>query len=203
MKKILLALATLYTLGQANGCLLIQEKSMNVDWKAYKTLGKIGVGGKFTDVTYTPTALEGKNFSELLVGSKVAINTSKIDTGNPARDETLVKFFFDQMTDKSITATIKEITADKRIKDKPRTGIVQVMIEMNKKSLLIPMKYSYVNENFEAKGVIDLFDFHANEALASINKSCFDLHKGKTWSDVSIGFNTKIQAKLCDINITK
>ena len=172
MKKTLLALATLYTLGHTNGCILMQEKSMNVNWKAYKTLGKIGVGGKFTDVSYTPNATEGKNFTEILVGSKVVINTTKIDTGNPARDETLVKFFFNQMTDKSINATIKGIKADKRVLDKPRTGIVEVMIEMNKKSLVIPMKYSYANESFQATGTIDLLDFDASKALISINKSC-------------------------------
>jgi len=195
MKKIVLALATLYTLGQTNGAVLSQEKSIIVDWKAYKTLGKIGVGGKFTDVTYTPTALEGSNLESLLVGSKVVINTSKIDTGNPARDETLVKFFFEQMSDKSINATIKEI--------KPKTGTLKVAIEMNKKTLLIPMKYSYANEKFEAKGVIDLFDFQADKALASINKSCFELHSGKTWSDVAIGFTTTIKTSLGDINSTK
>ena len=80
MKKTVLALAVLYTLGNAGGCLLTQPKEMNVDWKAYKTLGKIGVGGKFTAVNYTPAALEGKNFRELLVGSKVSIDSSKIDT---------------------------------------------------------------------------------------------------------------------------
>ncbi len=203
MKKILLSLATLYTLGQAGGCLLVQPNSMSVDWKAYKTLGKIGVGGKFISVNYTPISLEGKNFASILVGSKVRIDTKKIDTSNPTRDETLVKFFFDKMASSSIEATIKEIKADKRVKDKPRTGIVKVMITMNKKSLLIPMKYSYSDNKFRAEGTIDLFDFDANSALASINKSCYDLHKGKTWSDVSIGFETTITATLCDTKIAK
>ena len=203
MKKILLTLATLYTLSYSGGCLLVQPTTMNVDWKAYKTLGKIGVGGKFTAVTYTPTAVEGKNFAELLIGSKVTIDTSKIDTGNPQRDETLVKFFFNKMTNNMIEATIKTIKADKRIKGQPRTGTVEVMIEMNKKALIIPMKYSYADEKFRADGTIDLFDFDANTALATINKSCYDLHSGKTWSDVSIGFETTIKATLCDVVIKK
>ena len=203
MKKILLSLATLYTLGQAGGCLLVQPNSMNVDWKAYKTLGKIGVGGKFTAVNYTPTALEGKDFASILVGSKVDIDTQKIDSGNSGRDETLVKFFFDKMSSGSIQATIKNIKADKRIKDKPRTGTVQVMITMNQKSLIIPMKYSYADSKFRAEGTIDILDFDAKSALTSISKSCYDLHKGKTWSDVSIGFETTITATLCDVKIEK
>jgi len=204
MKKILLSLATLYTFSHAaGGCLLVQPNKMSVDWKAYKTLAKAGVGGEFTAVTYTPTALEGKNFKELFIGSKVSIDTKQITTGNPARDETLVKFFFDKMAENKIDAVIKDIKADERILDKPRTGTVSVMITMNKKSLLIPMKYNYDKETFNAQGTIDLADFDALPALASINKSCYDLHNGKTWSDVTIGFHTTIKASLCDVNITK
>lgn len=203
LKKILLALALLYTIGNAGGCLLTQPKEMNVNWKAYKTLGKIGVGGKFTAVNYAPAALEGKNFRELLVGSKVTINTGKIDTSNPERDKTLVTFFFDKMVGGKIDAVIKDIKADERIKGKPRTGIVSVMITMNEKSLIIPMKYHYEKEHFKAEGTIDLGDFDALPALASINKSCYDLHSGKTWQDVTIGFNTTITATLCDVEIKK
>jgi len=118
MKKIALALAVLYTIGNAGGCLLTQPKALNVDWEAYKTLGKIGVAGKFTAVDYTPVAMEGKNFKELFVGSKVTIDTSKIDTENSERDETLVKFFFHKMSAGTIEGEIKSIKADARIKGK-------------------------------------------------------------------------------------
>lgn len=203
MKNILLALVVLYTMGNAGGCLLTQPKEMNIDWKAYKTLGKIGVGGKFTTVNYAPAALEGKNFRELLVGSRVTIDTSKVDTANPERDKTLVTFFFDKMAGGMIDAVIKDIKADERIKGQPRTGTISVMITMNEKSLTIPMKYHYEKEHFKAEGVIDLGDFNALPALASINKSCYDLHSGKTWQDVTIGFSTTIKAELCNVEIKK
>lgn len=204
MKKILLALGLLYSVVNAGGCVLTQSNDMNVTWKAYKTLGKIGVGGKFTAIEYKPTSLEGKNFKELLVGSSVVIEMDKIDTGNPARDKTLVEFFFDKMGEKKINATIKDIKADPYTQDKPRTGVVTASITMNKKTQLIPMKYHYENDIFTATGTIDLADFEALTALASINKSCFELHKGKTWADVTIGFQTTIKASLCDVpNIKK
>ncbi len=203
MKKLLLTLALLYTMAHAGGCILTQSKEMNVDWKAYKTLGKIGVGGKFTSLDYTPVALEGKNFRELLVGSKVTIDMSKIDTGNQVRDKTLVAFFFNKMRDNKINATIEDIKADKYTKGQPRTGILSVMITMNEKSLSIPMKYHFEKGHFKAEGTIDLADFDALTALASINKSCYDLHSGKTWRDVTIGFHTTIKAELCKIEIKK
>ena len=209
MKKTLLSLIALVSLSYATqpaatGCVLVQPSNMNVTWKAYKTLGKIGVGGKFTEVKYTPAALEGKNFKELFVGSKVSIDVSKIDTGNAGRDETLVKDFFSLLKGKMIEGEITSIKkTDKHEKGKPRTGNIDVKITMNEKTLTIPMTYVYNKGKFDAKGTIDLFDFTANDALTSIKKSCHDLHKGKTWSDVSIGFSTTIEATLCHVEIKK
>jgi len=205
MKKVLLSLLTLFSISHAaTGCVLVQPADMNVTWKAYKTLGKLGVGGQFTSVKYTPAALEGKNFKELFVGSKVSIDTTKITTGNTSRDETLVKFFFQELNTTTIEAKIINIKkTDKHTKGKPRTGMIDVEITMNEQTLTIPMQYHYSKGNFQATGTIDLFDFAASDALASINKSCYDLHKGKTWSDVSIGFSTTIEATLCNVEIKK
>jgi polyisoprenoid-binding protein YceI len=209
MTKTLITLAALLSFTYASqpaasGCVLVQPATMNVSWKAYKTLGKLGVGGKFTSVKYTPHALEGKNFKELFVGSKVSIDLSKIDTGNPARDVTLEKDFFSLLKGKTIEGEIVDIKkTDTHEKGKPRTGVVSVKLTMNDKTLTIPMKYLYVEGQFDAAGTIDLFDFAAGDALASINKSCYDLHKGKTWSDVSIAFSTTIEATLCNVEIKK
>ena len=200
MKKTIFTMLTMATLLSAEGgCTLVQSNDMNVTWKAYKTLAKLGVAGQFTGVSYTANKKEGKNFKELLVGSKVSIDLNKIDTKNEGRDKTLVKEFFGKLNGKTIDGVIVSIKADKKENGKRvYHGMVDVNITMNNKTLLIPMKYNYEKENFKAKGTIDLFDFSANNALSSINKSCFDLHKGKTWNDVSIEFSTNIKATLCD-----
>ena len=204
MKKILLSLLTMASLASADGCLLTQSGDMNVTWKAYKTLAKLGVAGAFTDVNYVANKKEGKNFKELLVGSKVSIDLSKINTNNEARDKTLVSNFFSKLSGKTIEGVIVALKADKKEKGKRvYHGVVDVNITMNHKTLLIPMKYDYKKENFTATGTIDLFDFAANDALKSINQSCFDLHKGKTWNDVTIGFSTNIQASLCHVDVKK
>jgi hypothetical protein len=65
------------------------------------------------------------------------------------------------------------------------------------------MRYTYEKEQFHAQGTIDLFDFSANEALSRLNKSCYALHKGKTWSDVSMAFTTEIKATLCNVKVDK
>jgi hypothetical protein len=48
-----------------------------------------------------------------------------------------------------------------------------------------------LSKKFTVEGVINLEDFGAQAAVESINKACFDLHKGadgvsKTWSEVAI-----------------
>lgn len=198
MKKILLSLGALLTIANSAGCVLVQDGKMNVRWDAYKTDSRITVHGKFTDVQYTPKALEGKNFKEILVGSKVSIDSSKIDTAIVSRDETIVEFFFEKLSIGKIEGVITDIAADERIKDKPRTGTVFVEITFNGKSKTIPMNYNYYKEDFSATGSMNLEDFSALDALASIDKSCHDLYKGKIWSDVTIKFNIKIVATLCD-----
>ncbi len=209
MKKTLLSLFAIASLSLAGtpastGCVLVQPDSMNVTWKAYKTPAKIGVGGKFTAVKYIPASLEGKNFRELFVGSKVNIDTTKIDSGNAGRDVKLVKFFFGMMKNERIEATITDIQrTDKHVKGKPRTGTLTVEITMNGITKNVPMSYFYDKGKFDAKGTIDLMDFSAGKALSSINKACYDLHKGKTWSDVTIGFSTTVKATLCHINIAQ
>jgi polyisoprenoid-binding protein YceI len=209
MKKILLTIVLV--LGFANsanassksGCVLAQKGNVTVAWTAYKTASKIGVSGTFDKVDYKAVAKDGKNFREILVGSSVNIDTSSVNSKNTGRDVKLVKFFFKQMDSNTMNAKITDIKADKKLKDKARTGVVTLDVTMNGITKSVPMKYSFANGIFSAKGTIDIFDFSASKALSSINKACFDLHKGKTWNDVSIAFSTNIEASLCNIKPLK
>lgn len=179
------------------GCELAQVGAVEVSWIGYKTNEKVAVGGVFDNVVYTPVAKSGSNFRSILVGSKVVIDASSVNSKNEDRDQKLSKFFFGMMSSKNIEAKIVDIKADKKIKNAPRTGIVTVEITMNDKTKSVPMKYSFSDGVFRAEGVMDILDFGANEALSSINEACFDLHKGKTWSEATIAFKTKIEAVLC------
>jgi hypothetical protein len=200
MKKILFSLFTLFSLSYAaDGCVLVQSGDMNVTWKAYKTLDNIDVKGAFTSVEYVPVAKEGKNFRELLVGSTLQIDTTKIDTGELPLDDALVQMCFKQLKATAIKAKIMSMKADKRIKGKPYTGKLDVRFTVNGKTLVIPMQYVYEKEIFLAKGSLDLFDFSGRDALASITKECYDTNEGKTWNDLSLEFATHIKATLCKV----
>ena len=129
------------------------------------------------------------------------INTNSVNSKNEGRDLKLVNSFFKMMSGEKIMAKILDIKADKREKGKPRTGVISIEIVMNSITKKVPMKYSYDEGKLRAEGFIDLFDFQASKALSAINKACFDLHKGKTWSDVLISFEMNIKAELCSSQV--
>ena len=184
---------------KGGSCTLTQDGEVEVDFTAYKTAAKIGVGGTFDKVTYNSKAKSGKNFREIFVGSMVDIETASVNSKNKVRDNKLVKFFFEKMVGKNIRAKILDYKPNKRFKGKPKTGVFIVEITMNNITKIVPMNYIFNKGDMSASGVIDIFDFNANTALSSINKACFDLHKGKTWNDVSIGFRTKVIYSLCNV----
>ena len=185
---------------KGGSCILSQDGAVNVSWKAYKTPLKIGVSGSFDSTKYTSIAPNGNNFREIFVGSSIEIDTASVNSTNSGRDEQLVKFFFKKMSSDNILAKIVDIKSDKRVRGKPKTGVMSVAIIMNGVTKKVPMRYIFNKGDLTATGNIDLLDFSASKALTSINNACYDLHEGKTWSDVTIGFQTNIKFELCNTN---
>lgn len=183
MKKIIVSLAAFGTLLMAD-CSYTKSSDVQVNWTAFKTPMKKGVGGTFKSIVYKGAA-KGKSLTELLQGAKVMIQTNNVDSGNGARDAKLVQFFFNQMDGQMLEARIVDLDETQKI--------VLVDVLMNGKGLGVPMAYSYENGVFAAKGVLDLGDFKALDALTSINRACYDLHQGKTWQDVDIAFSLRIE----------
>jgi len=177
MKKILLFLlsATAIFASQCNYDL----KELKIDWKAYKTPLKIGVGGTFDDVKIKTS--DKSSTKMFLESSTIVINTATVDSKNAGRDAKLVKYFFNIQGVKDIKVKVVSI------KDK----IITVAISMNGVTKNVPMKLDLEANEAEAKGFIDLADFKMIPSLKSINKSCYVLHKGKTWRDVEIDFALK------------
>lgn len=196
MKKSFISVVTavLLTSSLFGACEYQQKGDIIVGFKAFKTPLKIGVGGEFNSVEYINTNKSASDLQTLLRGSKVSINTSSVDSANPARDKKLVDFFFKKMVQQSITAKITDLKVDKSDgKSKAMTGVVSVEIKMNNITRPAELKFNYDKGVFQADGFIDLADYKALGALSSINKACYDLHQGKTWSDVEISFNLSIQ----------
>jgi len=189
MKTLALSLLLGLALAQAD-CTYSQSGNVDVTWKAFKTPMKLGVGGHFTDVGYKGAHQNAKELQALLSGSSVNIAVASVDSNNKGRDEKLLNAFFKQMAGPDISATVRSLKSD----GGADTGIVTVAVVMNGVTRDVPMKYSYADNTISASGVIDLMDFKAQAALKSINTACYDLHQGKTWSDVEIGFTMPVKA---------
>lgn len=156
------------------------SENAKVTWKAFKTYEKIGVGGTFDRVVFSPKS--SKTVEEFLTQSTITINTSSVNSGNAGRDATLVSSFFKVQNIDTITAKILSAKDSK----------AQVEINMNGVSKPIPMSYTFQEGKIVGKGVIDLSDFTMLKSLQSINTTCFTLHSGKTWQDVEIGFEIPV-----------
>jgi polyisoprenoid-binding protein YceI len=156
------------------------SENAKVTWKAYKTYEKIGVGGSFDRAVFSPKS--AKTIEEFLTGSHLNIDTSSVNSGNPGRDATLVASFFKIQNVESIAAKI--------ISAKDSKALVE--ITMNGVTKSIPMSYGFQEGKIVGKGVIDLSDFAMLKSLQSITTTCFNLHGGKTWQDVEIGFEIPI-----------
>lgn len=156
------------------------SENAKVTWKAFKTYEKIGVGGTFNDAVFSPKS--AKTVEEFLTNSHISIQTASVNSGNAGRDATLVSSFFKVQNIDLITA---KITSAKDSK-------AQVEITMNGVTRTIPMNYSVHDGKIVGKGVIDLSDFTMLKSLQSINTTCFNLHGGKTWQDVEIGFEIPV-----------
>ena len=182
MKKTLLLLMTTAFL-YANEC-HYEMKNLDLEWEAYKTPLKIGVKGSFDNIIVN--AQDKSSKKAFIKTTTLSINTASINSKNSGRDAKLVKFFFETQKVKEIT--IKSIALDNHI--------LTLDITMNGITKQVPMKIEFDDE-IEAQGHIDLADFEMLPSLKTINKACYDLHKGKTWQDVEIEFEMKLK-KVCN-----
>ena len=93
----------------------------------------------FKNVTYKAVAKEGKNFKDILVGSLISAKSKS----------------------NSLTATITDIKANKRVKKEPRTGTITMAITLNDETKKVPFEYKYDKEIMNIKDEKDTkLNFH-------------------------------------------
>jgi hypothetical protein len=76
----------------------------------------------------------------------------------------------------------------------------KVAIKMNGIEKSLPITYNISGQLVTFSGVLNLAGWNAQNAINSLNKICFDLHKGqdgisKTWNEVNIDVSTYIKVK--------
>jgi len=172
MRKILVILL----LG-VSGLFAYEAQSLTVTFKAFKTPLKKGVAGHFDKVIVS--SKKSASLQEMLLTTVAKVDTTSVNTNNSARDAKLIKSFFLVQNNKTIQAKIVAVEKD----------VIFIALTLNGTTKQIPLHYTLRDSYVEASGVIDLGDFGMLPSLTAINKACYELHKGKTWQDVAIGFH--------------
>ncbi|WP_405576678.1 YceI family protein [Winogradskyella sp. Asnod2-B02-A] len=168
---------------------VVKPEATTVTWTAYKTTEKVPVGGEFATLKFEEKV--GSTPEEALNSLEFSIPISSLFTKDETRDAKLKASFFGAMLDTEILkGTIKYID-----------NAYLATITMNGVTADLPLEVSITDERrVNMKGTMQLKDWDALDALESLNKVCFDLHKGadgvsKTWEDVAIEVNTYLREK--------
>lgn len=161
---------------------LVQD-STKVSFTAYKTTEKLPVGGMFKKINFTKTN-SGATAMEALNGTEFSIPVSSLFTNDPTgiRDPKLLEFFFSILKDTELISGIFKVEGDKSSID----------VTLNGETQNIPLAYEKNGDDkITFSGTMDLANWNAMDAVASINKACEILHTGKdgvskTWSEVAV-----------------
>ncbi|GAA3614510.1 YceI family protein [Flavivirga amylovorans] len=163
---------------------VVKPEATSVKWTAYKTTEKKGVGGEFSVLNFETK--EGTTPHKALNNLTFSIPISSLITKDESRDAKLKEFFFGAMLDTEFLKGTIKYTNDTCI----------ASITMNGVTNDLPLAVSITDSRrVSMTGTMNLKDWNALGALESINKACFDLHKGadgvsKTWEDVAIEVST-------------
>lgn len=149
---------------------------VHFQWTAFKTEERVGVNGHFQKMEIINYSEDANTVEGKINNGKVIIDGSTVDTGDPARDNTLNQFFFKHL-DGPIEAEFGEL----------KDGIAPVAITMHNKTAEKEFEYNVNGNTIVIKGSIDIIkDFQASEAFDSLHEQCYDLHEGVTGTDVAI-----------------
>jgi polyisoprenoid-binding protein YceI len=162
-----------------------------VRWTAFKTSEKVAVGGQFDEVNVTAGEKSTK-ITDLLPTIKFNIPTASTNTANEDRDKKIVTSFFGAMkTTDLILGQVKSAEGDNK------SGTCNVYLTLNNVEKETVLNYTVEDATIKLTGEIDLIDFGAETAVASLNKICEALHTGadgvsKTWSTVELAIETTL-----------
>jgi polyisoprenoid-binding protein YceI len=164
---------------------VLSDASNSINWIAYKTTDKVAVKGKFKKVDITSGG-EGNTVKEAINNADFSIPLSSIFTNDSSRDYKIRKSFFGAMLD-------TELLSGKLVIENDSLGYAD--IKMNGVTKKLPFAYTIVDKKFEMNAVMELTNWNADAAIASLNAVCKDLHKGtdgvsKTWTEVAINISS-------------
>ncbi len=160
--------------------------TLKIEWTAYKYTEKKGVLASFP--VFTLDAPQTANsVQELFEKTSIDIDPQGLESGDAGRNDNLKKYFFKKMIGPKIKGQIVSFSP----------AISKIKIDMNGTSKVVPFRMKIDGTKYIAETDIDIIDFKMKKSLESINKACYELHKGsdgksKTWSAVSLSLAVEL-----------
>lgn len=167
------------------------NSSATINWTAFKTSAKVGVGGTFNNVIVKGGEKSTK-ITDVLNNITFTIMTNSTFSKNEERDAKIIESFFGAMN-----ATDLIIGHAKSSEGTNESGTCTFYLTLNDIEKEVTLDY-VVNDNVVSlKGEIDLLNWSGDDAIASLNKVCEDLHKGedgvsKLWSIVELNIEATL-----------
>lgn len=163
----------------------VSNAKNDINFIAYKTTEKVGVNGWFKKVNVISGG-EGDSVKEAINNTEFSIPVSSLYTKDSSRDFKIKKSFFGIMSNTKLLSGKLMLTDD-------TNGVAK--ITMNGETKDVPFTYTIGGKVFNMKATMNINNWNAGAALASLNKICEDLHKGadgvsKTWSEVTLNITS-------------
>lgn len=164
--------------------------SLKIEWTAYKFTEKKGVKASFPVFNLNAPA-SAPSVKELFTQTSITIDPQGLESGDAGRNANLKNAFFKKVIGSKIKGTVVSFDP----------AISKIKIEMNGQTKVIAFRMNIEGQKYVAETDIDILDFKMKKPLESLNKVCYDLHKGpdgksKTWSQVSLSLSTEV-LELC------
>lgn len=167
------------------------KDSTKVSFTAYKTTEKLPVNGKFMKINISEGHV-GTTPLDAMNGTTFTIPVSSLFTNDATgtRDPKIIEFFFGVMENTTQISGIFNVSEDKKC---------AIDVTLNGQTETIPLNYEMTSENaYTFNGVMNLENWNALAAVASINKACEALHTGKdgvskTWGEVAVQAKVLLQ----------
>lgn len=169
------------------------HSTTGVYWTAFKFTEKTGVKGKFDSIEVSGYTDNAETITDLVHNTSFTIYTSSVNSDNPERDKKIAESFFGKMMNTStITGTIMGIM----------DNTATIKLKLNDVEKEVMGNVSMEGEILKINVALNMNDFNGQEAIASLNKVCSDLHKGTDgksvlWSDVEVMIETTLN-KTCE-----
>jgi len=169
-----------------------ESAGAQVRWTAFKTTAKKGVGGQFDQVNVTAGEKSTK-ITDVIETIKFNIPTSSTNTNDEGRDAKIVASFFGAMNQTDlILGQVKSVDGDNT------SGTCTFYLTINNIEKETVLNYTVEDATVKLTGEIDMVDWSAEGAVASLNEVCGPLHTGedgvtKTWSVVELAIETTLK----------